>query len=40
MNGQQDQPGIGFGWIILLAILYILLDRADLIMASQALEGA
>ncbi len=26
MNGQQELPGIAFGWIILLVILYILFN--------------
>jgi len=26
MNGQQEQGGVGFGWIILLVILYILFN--------------
>ena len=26
MNGKQEQPGIGFGWIILLVILYIIFN--------------
>ncbi|MGO9122098.1 MAG: hypothetical protein ACLQPD_31360 [Desulfomonilaceae bacterium] len=26
MNGQQEQPRIAFGWIILLVILYIIFN--------------
>jgi hypothetical protein len=26
MTGQQEQSGIGFGWIILLVILYIIFN--------------
>jgi hypothetical protein len=26
MNGQQNQAGIGFGWIVLLVILYIIFN--------------
>jgi hypothetical protein len=26
MNGQQEQAGIGFGWIILLVILYVIFN--------------